>query len=87
MFSFWPRDESPKPSENEAPARPHHQAPGRKTAQQSKIKQREGTTQGNPLGQPGLEDQIVTDALLLEIKMASHTLAWVKNIREFGKFR
>jgi len=39
------------------------------------------------LGQPGLQDQIVTDALLLEMKMASHTLGWVKNIREFDKFR
>lgn len=47
----------------------------------------EGSTQGDPLGQPGLQDQIVTDAPLLEVKMASHTLGWVKNIRESGEFR
>ena len=39
------------------------------------------------MGEPRLEDPTVTGAPLLEIKMASHTLGGVKNIREFGKFR
>lgn len=34
--------------------------------------------EGNPLGEPELEDPIVTGAPLLEIKRASHTLGGVK---------
>lgn len=42
--------------------------------------------QGSPLGQPELEDQIATEALLLEVEMASRILDCVKDIRECGKF-